>query len=237
VAKGKLVEPQVWDALLKLLWERGSAHEQEYEDHLIQAGINVVSVDRATSVPDAETQTLAAMRAGAPVIVQGSFTYGGWTGRPDILRRVEVPSALGSWSYEPLDTKLARETKAGTILQLCLYCDLLRIAQGTAPQFMYVVAPWTDFQPQQYRFTDYAAFFRKAKPTPHCDICRWRIDCDQRRRADDHLSLVANITKIQINELRQHGINTTKDLAGKPKTQHTVTAFRPKKPIFVVVRN
>jgi uncharacterized protein len=108
------------------------------------------------------------------------------------------------------------------------------MAQGTAPEFMYVVAPWTDFQPQQYRFTDYAAFFRKAKlalaqalstnpdpamypePTPHCDVCRWRIACDQRRRADDHLSLVANITKIQINELRQHSINTVKDLARLP---------------------
>ena len=63
----------------------------------------------------------------------------------------------------PIDTKLARETKAGTILQLCLYSDLLRIAQGVAPEFMYVVPPWTDFQPQQYRFTDYAAYFRKAK--------------------------------------------------------------------------
>jgi uncharacterized protein len=231
VAEGKICEPKIWDPLLKLLWERGSAHEQEYVDHLTGAGIDVFSVDRAASVAEVEAQTLAAMRAGAPVIIQGSFTYGGWTGRPDILRRVEVPSDLGPWSYEPLDTKLARETKAGTILQLCLYCDLLRMAQGMAPEFMYVVAPWTDFQPQQYRFTDYAAFFRKTKralaqalstnpdpaiypePTPHCDVCRWRIACDQRRRTDDHLSLVANITKIQINELRQHGVNTVKDLA------------------------
>ena len=29
------------------------------------------------------------------------------------------PSALGAWSYEAQDTKLARETKGGTILQLC----------------------------------------------------------------------------------------------------------------------
>jgi uncharacterized protein len=31
---------------------------------------------------------------------------------------VETPSALGVWSYEVIDTKLARETKGGTILQL-----------------------------------------------------------------------------------------------------------------------
>ena len=171
------------------------------------------------------------MKAGASIIVQGSFSYGGWIGRPDVLRRVEVPSLLGSWSYEPIDTKLARETKAGTILQLCLYSDLLRIAQGVSPEFMYVVPPWTEFQPQQYRFADYAAYFRKAQralrqalstgpdptaypePTTHCDVCRWRVACDQRRRDDDHLSLVAWITKIQINELRQRGVSTVKGLA------------------------
>jgi uncharacterized protein len=217
VAKGSRSKPFVWDPMLKLLWERGSAHEAEYVAHLTQAGLDVSRIDAFSASADAEDQTFAAMRTGVAIIVQGSFAYDGWVGRPDILRRVEVPSTLGSWSYEPMDTKLARETKAGTILQLCLYSDLLRMAQGVAPEFMHVIAPWTDFQPQQYRFTDYAALFRKAKralrqalstesdptvypePTAHCDVCRWRITCEQRRRADDHLSLVAGITKIQIN--------------------------------------
>ena len=51
-------------------------------------------------------------------------------GRADVLRRVEVPSDLGPWSYEVLDTKLARETKGGTVLQLCLYADLIEAVQG-----------------------------------------------------------------------------------------------------------
>ena len=54
------------------------------------------------------------------------------------------------------------------------------------------------------------------EPTAHCDICRWRIACDGRRRKDDHLSLVAWITKIQINELRQRGVSTVKSLASLP---------------------
>jgi len=37
------------------------------------------------------------------------------------------------WSYEVLDTKLARETKAATVLQLSLYSQLLEHAQGCAP--------------------------------------------------------------------------------------------------------
>ena len=231
VAEGSLPKPEVWDPMLKLLWERGSAHEEEYVAHLTQAGLDVVRIDPAGQA-GGEAQTLAAMKAGASIIVQGSFSYSGWIGRPDVLRRVEVPSLLGSWSYEPIDTKLARETKAGTILQLCLYSDLLRIAQGVSPEYMSVVPPWAEFQPQQYRFADYAAYFRKAQrglrlalstgpnptaypePTTHCDVCRWRIACDQRRRDDDHLSLVAWITKIQINELGQRGVNAVKELAG-----------------------
>ena len=40
-----------------------------------------------------------------------------------------APSALGEWSYEISDTKLARETKAGTILQLGLYSEMLAALQ------------------------------------------------------------------------------------------------------------
>jgi predicted RecB family nuclease len=145
-----------------------------------------------------------------------------------------VPSGFGSWSYEPIDTKLARETKAGTILQLCLYSDLLAEAQRLAPEHMYVVAPWSDFVPQQYRFADYAAYFRKVKhsllkamlespiqetypdPIEHCEVCRWREACEKRRRDDDHLCLVAGISKLQIKELKARGIATVRDLAGMP---------------------
>jgi predicted RecB family nuclease len=54
--------------------------------------------------------------------------------RADLLRRIEVPSCLGAWSYEAIDTKLARETKAGAVLQLCLYSDLIKEVQGLAPE-------------------------------------------------------------------------------------------------------
>ena len=46
-------------------------------------------------------------------------------GRPDVLLRTNVPSAFGAWAYEVADTKLARETRGGTILQLGLYCEML----------------------------------------------------------------------------------------------------------------
>jgi hypothetical protein len=56
-------------------------------------------------------------RNSRQIIVQGALASGRWSGRT-VLKRVETPSALGVWSYEVIDTKLARETKGGTILQL-----------------------------------------------------------------------------------------------------------------------
>jgi predicted RecB family nuclease len=234
VADGALAKPKVWDPLLQTLSERGAAHEQGYIEHLTRGGLDVTRIGGVEVTNEAAAETLAAMGRGVPVIVQGALSNQGWNGRPDILRRVEVPSAFGGWSYEAIDAKLARETKAGTILQLCLYSELLATAQALAPEYMYVVAPWSEFEPQQYRFADYAAYFRKVKralltamaepaaddtypdPIEHCDICRWREVCDQRRRDDDHLCLVAGISKLQINELRAHGIPTVKELAGMP---------------------
>lgn len=53
---------------------------------------------------------------------------------------------LGGWSYEAVDTTLAHDTKIGTILQLCMYSDLLGDAQGVAPEFASVVTPLVRFR-------------------------------------------------------------------------------------------
>ena len=174
------------------------------------------------------------MKAGAQIIVQGALQAAHWSGRADILRRVEKPSHLGSWSYEVVDTKLARETKGSTVLQICLYSELVAATQKRVPEFAYVITPGSDFQPEEFRITDYAAYYRRVKgsleravtsepdiqsypdPNPHCDVCRWRLHCDEKRRADDHLCLVAGIYKSQIGELKRHDITTTANLAAVP---------------------
>ena len=234
VAAGALGRPRIWDPLLEVLWERGSRHEKSYVDHLTKQGFEVVQIEGIDVTPEAVAATKAAMEAGVQVIVQGGLAHDGWVGRADVLKRVDKPSTLGDWSYEPIDTKLARETKGGTVLQLCLYSELLGHAQGTMPEFMYVVPPWTEFEPQRFRVTDFAAYYRLVKvglnavlankdeggsypdPVAHCDICRWRLTCDQRRRDDDHLCLVAGASKMQVAELNRRGIKTTAALAEMP---------------------
>jgi uncharacterized protein len=234
VAEGALPKPKSWDPLLDILRERGAIHEQNYVEHLAKAGLETVRIDGIEVTDAAVAETLAAMKAGVPAIVQGALADNGWVGRADILRRVEKPSAIGDWSYEPVDTKLARETRAGSVLQLCLYADLLDSMQGRAPEYVYVVVPWSEFEPQHYRYADYAAYFRKVKrgmlasvsaktpedaypdPIEHCEICRWQATCQKRRRDDDHPCLVAGISTVQINELKAHGVTTAEGLAGLP---------------------
>ncbi|MBN9983795.1 TM0106 family RecB-like putative nuclease [Rhizobium laguerreae] len=234
VARGTLPKPVFWDPLLQILWERGALHEQGYVEHLKAQGFSVTVIDGVGIDDDAVAWTRAAMIEGHPIIVQGAFRLGGWVGRTDILRRIDTPSDLGAWSYEVIDTKLARETKGGTVLQLCLYAELVASVQGLTPEHSYVVAPWSDYEPQIFRMDDYAAYYRRVRdglaraidehggpeiypdPKTHCDICRWQDRCNQRRRADDHLSLVAGISKIQIDELKRQGIETAANLAVMP---------------------
>ena len=173
--------------------------------------------------------TLRAMQRGVDVIYQAAVAGDGWSGRIDFLRRVDTPSALGDWSYEVIDTKLARETRAGTILQLCVYSALIGRIQGALPLRMHVVAPGSDFQPTSFRVADYAAYTRLlqhrierfvAEPTttypemvPYCDYCGWWAACEQRRRRDDHLGYVAGISAHQMRELGTRGVARLAELA------------------------
>ena len=219
----------------QILRERGIAHENAYVQQLISHGLEVLSLRDSVDDDGAAAQTLIAMQSGIDVIVQAAFSFGNWFGRADVLRRVERPSQLGTWSYEVYDCKLARETKAATILQLSLYSRLLETAQGALPDSMYVVAPGEAYKPEQYRVLDYAAYYRYVKlrletavnpsslttvtypePTPHCEVCRWQQECDQERRSDDHLSLVAGITKSQRKQLGMWDTTTVAALSEFP---------------------
>src|SRR5882724_4628151 len=163
VARGSIQKPKIWDPVLQTLVERGLAHEREYVETLKQSGVSVLEIAGGGINPSQVDQTLAAMRAGHDVIVQGALLRGAWSGRADILRRVETPSALGAWSYEVIDTKLARETKGATVLQLSLYADLVAAVQGSVPEHMYVVTPGSGLEPERHRTADFAAYYRQVK--------------------------------------------------------------------------
>ena len=125
------------DPRLEALQERGLRHEAEYVARLRAEGRSVQDL-RATKDPSA---TLAAMREGVGAIVQAPLANVQFSGIADVLLRCESPSSLGAYSYEPVETKLARDTRASAILQLMTYCELVEPLQGKASEHVHVVTP------------------------------------------------------------------------------------------------
>jgi predicted RecB family nuclease len=157
VARGQLEKPEWNDSIVQALRDRGVEHEQAYVASLRAGGLQVIVIEAELDPVARARSTIDAMQHGAEVIVQAALRHEGWTGYADILRRVDLPSALGAWSYEPYDTKLARETRGGTILQLATYVDLLERLQGVRPERFHVVTPGRDFTIHSYRFSDFVA--------------------------------------------------------------------------------
>lgn len=243
VALKELEKPHWRDPSLEVLEKRGREHEAAYVSYLESKGLKIVDANSLDS-----GAVLQAMRSGADVIVQASFESGNWQGRADILLKVPYPSALGEWSYEVQDTKLAQHTRASAILQLCVYSDLLAQVQQREPENFYVVKPGQDFPAERFRYADFRAYYRMVKkafeariaggkqttypePVEHCSICRWWRMCDTRRHHDDHLSLVAGIRSSQIEELKEQRVKTLEQFAGtadlaKPKRGNRESLLR-----------
>jgi predicted RecB family nuclease len=246
-ARGQRRPPDWFAPDVAVLRERGDEHERAFLSHLEGQGLRIARPGDGPGEDGAFERTLSAMREGADVIVQATLVDGRWFGRADVLRRVPRPSPrLGAWSYEVWDTKLARETKGGSVLQVCFYSDLLGTIQGARPELMYIVPPREDFKPDVYRVDDFMAYYRLVRrgleaaigsaspalsgrpaagesslptypdPVPHCDICRWWPVCDAQRRKDDHLSFVAGISRLQTRELQSRQVQTLEALAAEP---------------------
>ena len=219
---------------LKVIQELGERHEAAYLKYLEEEKkLRVVKLPKKGNEDEFVAETLRLMEEGVDVIAQGALRDGEWIGRPDVLLRVGKASKNWKWSYEVQDTKLAKETKATTILQLSVYSELLDKTQGVAPEFMWVVTPAAGYEGECYRVAEYSAYYRFVKrelskaatsvktetypePVEHCNVCRWFAECNGRRHADDHLSLVAGIRTQQRGQLEEWGIPTMAALAKMP---------------------
>jgi len=160
-------------------------------------------------------------------------------GRPDFLVRADLLGApdgeprQNKLHYEVVDAKLARTAKARAVAQTAFYSHLLAQLQGVQPRWMHLALGQGELVP--LKVGDYAAYERQARralstfiaadpghnppadpypePVEHCVICRWDDLCQDRRRRDDDLSLVAGITKDQRRTLKASGVSTRRGLA------------------------
>lgn len=231
------------DPEIELIRKRGYEHEARYREELVASGRTVVEIrpdasesDAGTALRAAAAATRRALEEGVDVVYQATFFDGRWRGHADFLLRVDRPSALGDWSYEVADTKLARRVKASAVLQICSYIEQLAAIQQLEPETLHVVLGGSARETASLRVADYMAYYRRVRaefeaaaaageavypvtatypePVEHCDVCRWAAHCATQRRSDDDLSLVAGISGRQRAALKARGLPTRRGLAG-----------------------
>lgn len=233
VLDGRLERPTETDPELAVVTRRGLDHEDRYLEELEASGLDVIRIPSDGTLGDRVALSLEAMARGADVVYQAAFfdergEGPAWVGFADFLRRVEIPSSLGAFSYEPEDAKLARRVKPGAAIQLCAYAEQIERLQNHAPEYVHVKLG--SGERESLRLADHSAYFRAAKarfladlsegiaaypdPVEHCQICVWRERCDEQRLADDHLCTVPGLRSDQARKLREAaGIDTVGALA------------------------
>lgn len=210
-----------------LIAAKGDAHERQYLDSLRSRGLAIVEIDQSLSFENAAAQTIVAMRERVDVIYQATFVHDQWRGRADFIVRVDAPSALGDWSYEVEDTKLARQPKPHFLLQLCFYSDQVARIQGRDPELMHVVLGDSERAP--FRYDDFSAYFRRVRnrfmgavadrpatspyPVAHCEVCNWVQTCEDRWRSEDHLTLIPFMRRDHTRAFAEAGVRTVAQLA------------------------
>ena len=232
VAHGGLTRPSVENAFAELIRRKGAEHERAFLDALREAGhvVTEVGLGEARDFEAAARATAEAMRAGAAYIYQAVLVADGWRGIADFLERVERPSALGAWSFEVLDTKLARYPRPEHALQLCFYSQALGRGQGADPEAAYVVLGTRERF--AIRLADVSAYYRRVRrrfetavagrpetapyPCEHCAVCDFSSACEERWEREDHLVRVANIRRDQIGRLAAKDIASLTALAEAP---------------------
>jgi len=112
--------------------------------------------------------------------------------------------------------------------------------------YFYVVTPDPETPVQPYRVDDYTAYVRLVcgqmqqvvaqddevvaaanypDPVDHCDVCPWSSESNKKRHLDDHLSLVAGISRLQRRELESRKVASLAALA----TLLVPLDFKPKR--------
>jgi uncharacterized protein len=236
VARGELKKPFRLNLHADLIQRKGEEHEADYLARLRSVGRSVAEIDfDDRDWERASRETERAIHDGDDVVYQAVLTDGTWRGLADFVER--LPDGSG---YEVVDTKLARKAKPQHVLQLCFYTEQLARIQGAWPREMHVVTGLGERE--SFRPGDFLAYHRRLRarfldaveqrrptypyPVDFCGLCDFLSLCKARWAEDDHLTLVAGMSRLQVERLTAAGITTLQQLAeADPDTR--VRSMRP----------
>jgi uncharacterized protein len=240
-AEGLRVKPAGTSAYTEMIFEKGNQHERDYRELLRSRGRDIVEVafDRRDWAAGA-ARTAELMRAGTDVIFQAPFALGEWRGVADFVERIDEPSTLGDYSYEAVDTKLARnEMLPHHALQLCFYAAGIEAVQGARPKWIHVELG--SGRRESIRLREIDSYANHAKlgmlraidereqtepiPCDHCQFCAFRPTCEKVWEDSDHLTRVAGLRRSHIPLLEAAGVTTLTGLAAR-SPEDTVAGIR-----------
>jgi uncharacterized protein len=216
------------DPYLDLLKRKGIEHEEAFLRKLRAKGGSITEITRTDSIEEMAQLTSEAMRSGVDAIYQGALCIPGWHGYSDFLVKVPVSSDLGSFSYEVVDTKLARTAKPKHVVQLSLYSQMIASIQGRVPENIHVVVG--DGSMLSLRLNDFLYYcnhlrtrfdrfvggdeqLTTAERCPHCSMCHWSERCGEEWETAGNLRLIAGLGGTQATRLRAAGISSIAELA------------------------
>src|SRR6267142_482658 len=162
-ALGESTRPYFSNAYVDLIARKGEEHERNFLEALRAEGHGIAEVGLGGNrdfVAAAEA-TAAAMRARSKYIYQAVFLTDRWHGIADFLEHIDRRSALGDWSYQVLDTKLARHPRPEHALQLSFYSQAVEQIQEVAPDLAYIVLGTRERVP--IRLADVTAYYRRVR--------------------------------------------------------------------------
>lgn len=239
-AAGDPAEKLPASAFLELLWESGLLHEDR-----IVAALGAVDAKISDDKAERIAETRRLMAAGTPLIYHAFFQKGDLRGEPDLLERVEHPSAFGKFAYIPSDIKNSTvwekrkepTPKEKFLLQLSAYAELLEDAQGWWPDTGKIID--SSGTPNVLDLASYRATYEENRrrldrirageePTVpgwkgECGACQWQAVCVRALEKADDVTLVAGVGESYRGKLATIGVRTATDLAAaEPATLQQV---------------
>jgi predicted RecB family nuclease len=220
------VEPDELTASEKLVANAGTTHEANFLKQQYRDGRTITEIPTASGTAKAEKLTAKALQSDIDIIFQARLHGERFAGWADFI----VRSHDNRDEWEIWDTKLARKMKGTFLLQLCAYAEILEEMTGRRPKVVRAVLG--DGTIHAHRTEDFFDYYLETKerflafmeawtpdisqrpvPEPSAEHRRWSSHAEAWLLENDHLSLVARISKGQRVRLEAAGIHTLTDLA------------------------
>jgi uncharacterized protein len=165
-------------------------------------------------------ETLELLRRGPAWIFRGVLADRGFVARPDLLKRVGHPSALGSFSYVPASVqRRSGPVEPGDLHELQLHAMLLEPLLGRRPTVGWIYRPdgsatEVDLDATWPRFATLVAdlqrirrgeLFTEGYRWSGCRRCPWSGQCTKVWTQLSHVCLLPGLEAVDVNAFRDGG--------------------------------